>query len=216
MKHNRLESVIITKNGLRGKYWDAKSASHKTVKKLNCPIVAVLRHKCEIDSGVTFGNIMSWVNKHPEIADFFSKYSWASSLNEYIKETAVKKNATIPKITKCEVYRDLSITEFSKRDVMTETCIAFHAIDSSGISYSLSLMHLGELKNIPVVINNDFNIMKLTMKPYSATEIVHKTSLPITLFEFLDAIFWEISWYGNRTNKDKVMESFNKPFKEKE
>lgn len=167
-----------------------------------------LTAECTINDDITLGDIFNIVEKSKSLVDFLSMYSWCGAINEFHKAARIpleKKDEFTEKLWHLEIYRHVE-SSFSNY-FETEPC--FHGvgdIDETtlehykgrdlplplSMNYAIELCPMNELVDLPVVAKEDVKVQNKSLK------------LKYTLLEILDAIYWEISFFGGPDEADEM------------
>lgn len=211
-KRYSLNSVVIEKNGLKAKYWDCidgKMVMFNQITSRN--IFRYLRVNVEFEKNLLFVDLINCITKYKNLINFMRQYSWCRDINIFIKQIYQKPpenelDAKDPLI-RLEIYDAGEWYNCHRKKYNEFTHYAsFHGYSKGKTPYAVGTLHLGHLKNLPISINKSFTIAKVDEKPHKITEIL-KSQIDFTLLTVLDAIFYEISFYGTYEQKKSFVTS---------
>ena len=183
-------------------------------KKASAKASQYLSLSCEIDEGVTLGEVLALVQEDEMVQFFLTRYShcnidvWNATLKDEVEPS------------------DLDYLEIAWRAELFDSRVDIHT-DLGGISisedmnYSISGSSLAKYAHLPVKLNTRFEMYKYPNvgeqypKDNEDLKIV-KGDRTFTLLEVLDAIYYDISFYGNPENADKIMKEMQETIKKYE
>jgi len=167
-----------------------------------------LREECSVDKGVTLRDIMTHVARNKNLSTFLGKYA-SCPMREFngLLGKKVKKHEYIQKLNvywigewwdKETEIDDLSLFwSFQGIGVMPEEERENLHLSSDQIGELISWSVSGDISDVldlPVEINNEATVYHNT-KQYKVEETLKREMLP-TMLEFLNAIYFDISFYG--------------------
>jgi hypothetical protein len=194
--------VRITKEGLKSFKWDGTIREYVEEKVES--YIPKLRNSCRLDLGVTLGDIFDAVEQHPDLKAFIGMYSWCN-MNAFHKEA---KREPLKK-------SDLEYLEISR---YFEDGTTWDNFDGMGkpenpedgtelINYGIGFTPVSEMVHLEVRLNPKCSIQE-DYKEVGTTKTCY------SLLEVLDAIYWEISFYGNPPDRDTKMAELQEMVKE--
>jgi len=225
------DKVLLKNDGnLYKRYWDSKAEENFEEIINGTEVFSVLRSSLEIEDGTTFGQLIQWVRDNEYIKTFISQYSWSSKIDLHLnqideeyesvdedKKTKIEKLVVRPigevheweGVNDLEVWYDFAGVGQVLESVKEDGEIVEKWFDTS---ISVSLCSLSELKNYEIAIDNeivlfDYRDIKSDRKLLSANK-------DITLLDFLDAIFWDISFHGNPESKKEFLDNLKETSEE--
>ena len=183
-------------------------------------ILGSLRHGCEIEKGTTLRSIMDYVRRNKWLCIFLKKYSWAHGLDEYhaqlddppeksecIKRLEIQwfpethytedgkpkgENAKVPEVN---LHHN-----FSGRGPAGEEAKHWDGDPNDEISYGFGGGNIKDILDLPIVIREEVEFEQVDFKKKKDEKleriVMFKGEAGFTLLEILDAIYWEISFYG--------------------
>lgn len=171
----------------------------------------------EIEEGVTFKRIYELLIMNRKIFNkIFHSFTRGFDIDLYLedylkkpKESEIESN-----IEYCEVYRVFEHMIFSDGEHDHEYYYGFHGVGKPtkhGITnYGFSFTSLSDLKHLPIKTNNLLDIVIDTGVDISDENVklkdkyksLHKAYIPISLFNFIGAILYEITFTGSPSSRD--------------
>ena len=151
-------------------------------------------------------------------------YSWCKAIDDYHEE--VNKPCCHEKI-KDQGLKYIAIDPFFEIDVFKSKRCSLNTVEFSWHMSVVGKYHceitgktnefenisvggftLDELADLPVVIKNTANVERKNLSAQEYTkEVLHEnSSVDISLLEFLDCIYFEISFYGSPKERDENSE----------
>jgi hypothetical protein len=210
------DTVKITKNGFIDIKWNGDTQEYED--KIRDTYVSCLRKEVEIEEGVTLKDIFTAVEKDELLKSFISMYSWCRDMDQFLAQIKqpVSEPDTGDKIDYLEVYWDAEVWTYKKHkkeqlDPSVDFYTGFHGWgqvtteeqkkmygDTDKIAYSVSCTPMYVLADLPIKVNTDIEIHHIdeTSKTYPHSMTLFKGKREFSLLDFLDAIFWDISFYG--------------------
>lgn len=183
--------VKITKNGLREYSWngDIRKYRGRRPKKLN--VLSCLRCVCKLDKGITVLDIFNIVDQYKLLKIFCSQYSWCRAIDGFhkqAKETGEKNSENID-------YLEIGwVCDFYKGEISLNTdFIGIGKTDRYSVSCSPSYVYA----NLPIVINKQLELNGVKLKR------------DFTLLDILDAIYFDISFYGGPKEIENFVAEMN-------
>ena len=159
-----------------------------------------------LEEGITFETFFNLIIKDKDFFnEVFKDTMGGFNLNEFNKEwkKSTEKNI-VEKISYLEIYRDIKLRD--NGDVLNidvnnvfEGVIKKENGDKEKIP--LDFIPISNLKKLPLKINTDYII------PGKIIDVNMITSIKeMTLFEVLESILYDITFYGDPTSRDKIKE----------
>ena len=222
----------ITKGGNIFVYNDKEKiweANEEPIKEL---AYASIENICELEEGVTFGDIFLLIEKH---SDFFIEL-FNDDLTYFLDEINSNLDEEDNFIEYLEICwnaeeidgyleEGISLTGWGK---IIEGVPEVVSTDEKGnVPYLISFFSLNKLKDIPIYLNNDYEVVKIDselMEKYingdksisqnDIEEVVLNTKKHFTLIDIIDSIFFEISIHGSPDERDSYKEDLFKKIEE--
>jgi len=206
------EKIILTPDGFLIESFEEEDS--KLIEKNDPQVFAYLRSFCEIDPYTTLWDIMDTVRNNEMLSLFLSKYCWCPDINlfhqELDKKPIINEN---DKVDCLEVYWSSSNHEPTKElSIFAE----FHGIGSEfeeedeniKETFSLSASPLNEYAHLKVKLNKQVKLYSSVdlSKKYKKPEVILDSEKDFTLLDILDAIYWDISYYGPPESRDLFMD----------
>lgn len=200
--------VVFEHDSLDSYDWDSEQKA-----KVKVPFrLSDLRCRVKISPGVTLGEIFKSVDRHPELKQVIAAYAWCGSIDEFHaealkprpEEQAEESKDRIVKLI-VKQYAQLSDeNEHKDFNIITEFC-------GSGPNkerWSVSCTPMNELAHLPVEIDETFTIER------NWKEEILSIQKSLNLLEFLDAIYWDISFHGSPEDNARFVEELQQQIKE--
>lgn len=173
-----------------------------------------LGNTIEIGEDVTFGRIFDLLILNREFLNTaLYSFTYGYDIDFYIDEIYKDSEEVNSDIEYYEVYRVFEHMIDSSGEEYNEYYYGIHGVsfDENGrkTNHALSFKPLCEIKNIPIRVNNELNITVDTGIKFNDVKTLsekyktlHKAQIPMTLFNFLGAIMFEMTFYGVPENRD--------------
>lgn len=179
-----------------------------------------LREPIKLAEGVTFKRIFDILIKNEMTFNLiFSSSIGRLNLSDYTSEYLKDDNDDDPNsITYLEVYNATELFTFENETDYDHYC-SFHGIrlnytdkytkEAFDCPISLIGVPLNNLKKYEIKVNNDLLIQEFNETTKKYDDIVKAKKL-INVFEFYDAILYEISWFGTPNDRNEQMNNLLK------
>jgi hypothetical protein len=177
-----------------------------------------LRSECEIEEGVTLGDILNLVDKNEHLKKFLSNYCLLhidAHHDSALEEPEEHERLSYLEIDWCaevwldDRYNDLELyPNFSGYKNEDDT------------RYGLDFTPLNQLVYLPVKLNNDSSIHLMGSKERGeGWKLESKTARikcerSFSLLDVLDGIYWEIGFHGSPKSKEQKKEDLNEVVEE--
>jgi hypothetical protein len=197
-----------------------------------------LLHPVVVDENVTVGDVFCWVDQQEMLKNFISMYSWCREIDAFHAEA---KKEPEPdewhnKIHYAEAYRSIEVHVGRYRSI--DEGLMFHGIGDiaeetlehyqrtgepapTTDAYSLSGSHASSYANLPLRAEEMVEIRQMPV--YSrkgnckeSLKILAKVRCRWTLLDLLDAIYWDISFFGGPNERDQEMQTLQDRIKDYE
>jgi hypothetical protein len=180
-------TVRITKEGLKFFEWNSDLREHVETRVRS--FETKLRCHCEIDLGVTLGDIFDAVQADPGLSIFLGDYSWCDveAFHREAKRPAIKKS-------------DLSFLELSSYfEADGEGFhLSFSGIGQDSESYAIEFTPVNELAHLEVRLDPKCKVFK-NCEPVEGLE----ATVSYSLLDVLGEIYYEISFLGSPADRDE-------------
>lgn len=193
------EYICISNRGLERNEYEFESWSLQPVDPER--ILPKLRERCVIEPGTTLLDVFKAIEPYGDLLGLVAAYSWCWSIEEFIaqiNEPMRPDDEHSEKIERLVISRSGHIWEGS---------LDFELDFSGFVSeespfYSVSATPLYCIADKPVVLNLECKVWESHVhdKPLFTYEMDY------TLLEVLDAIFWDISFYGGPAENAELLE----------
>ncbi len=184
-----MDHVQITKTGFVSTYGSEGEPTGNP-----CSSLSALRCECSIADGVTVGDIFRAVEKDPDLPRLLAHYSLCPDIGEF-HELAKAKPTGKSNLKSVQITFCMDVTEGHCGGVYPNVS----GIGCDGDVYGLSFVPVNDLAPLPVQI-----VPRLTVFEFDGDKQDREMSYYPTLLEVLDAIYWEISFYGGPEETEKV------------
>ena len=166
-----------------------------------------------LEEGVTLRNILDIVKINKE---FYAMIMPNNFVEEYLEE-AYKEGAARPTdLVRLELSHNF---DFTNKSVFMERRPYFDGVCAEENStYAIDFTPVNVLMDLPVCYKLQDTFM-ISDEESDKLHIINKTvdeTAFCTLIDVIDAIMWEISFYGPPSKRDDTIEEINKAIKEKD
>ncbi len=204
-----LDSVVIKKDGFYGNFSSTKRRKRKEWQKKikGTRLLYALRHSVEIEEGVTFGDIIRAVNESKPLTAFIGLYNHcdAKAHNEFILNTPPDPDTELEWIEVgwyARVWGEKLDNDF---EMWTDCCgVGKEGSTEDGKDrqrFAIDLTPANKLTNLPVKIKKDFDLWIFGAEGTGVVVDEKNARLKansfISLLEFLDSLYEEISFFGS-------------------
>ncbi len=187
-------------------------------------VISHLRRECFVESDVTIRDIMNFVRDNEFLTAFISNYTHVRSIDKYhaLLDLPPKKSKEIDKIILSWGTDDIEEWEDQEKQkkfgLETLSMKLYHSVfgksvDENGVETSWGISPSSEdILDLPLIVDNKVEYSKY-FKPiegqYKKAEIIKGEAI-FTLLEILDAIYWELSFYGPPAEAKEFFEELNR------
>lgn len=183
--------------------WDGKLKEY-----VEKPVrLADLRVRVKVDDGVTLGEIFESVERFPDLKDIVANYAWCGAIDEFHADARKPRKDVEADLVKLVVSAYGEVFEHKGENDFT-LATDFIGVDAAGERWSVSYTPMYQLAHLPVVIEEKFAIRR------NWQEEVFTGQRVFGLLEFLDAIYWDISFHGGPKDNEEFMEDMKERIKE--
>jgi len=206
------EKLILTKSGLRNIDGSIYEGNH----------IACIMHPIELAEDFTLGDLFKFTSKSELLTEFIKCYSWCNSIDEFHKQALLPNDASELEIWHLEIYRDMSVYVNGHIDFNAE----FHGIGElsntekeyydkhpeikrpNHTNYSVSCSRMNHLAHLPLHLNEELTISNYDSSKSRYGKLIDssKYKTTYTLLDVLDAVYWDISFYGGPEQADEFKE----------
>ena len=167
-----------------------------------------LRCRVKVSDGVTLGEIFESVDRHPDLKEVIAKYAWCSAIDAFHADARKPREEDDDgRLAKLVVSAYGEIFEHEE-DKDFNLCLDFIGVDEKDQRWSVSYTPMYRLAHLPVVIDEEFTIRR------NWTETVATATRVFTVLEFLEAIYWDISFHGGPEENVKFLEELKESIRE--
>jgi len=181
-------------------------------KKVNLSIIPYLHHTISLNDNTTISDILNILFKNTDdlvlLSDILYDASRGVSITDFMCE--FKKIPTDKSdLINLEIYW---CVDYSEDGLYTQAEI--HGVDSYTQPNSISLCDINNLKHLPLKLNTTFKIIDTTIvdtkdKTIIKNKTLLNTTKEFTLYDVLFAIIYEFTYYGNKSDKLKIINKLN-------
>jgi hypothetical protein len=197
--------VKVTKQGIVAYQWNHIKRDYElmTVRETALPH---LRCRVDLEDGLTLGDVFSAVNADPLLMEVISAYSWCGPIHEF-HEQAQQPRPT-PEDTE-EPLVAVVVSPFADFHGNTFDGVYMHfsGLGANGTHFGISCTAMNELAHLPVCIEKTIHFNKDYEKMLDA-------EYTPSLLEFLDAIYWDISFHGGPKENAEFIADLKQTMKE--
>lgn len=198
-----MSEVLITNDGIFRKVWVESAEDYveypATIGSLRLPV--------EIQPGTTLGDIFKGVQKIDGLTEFLSDYSScpAKDFHEAALEPPTKPDdGEVDRLIVSWVTGHFKSGEFDD----LEFYASFYGRGKDDYSYSVSHCPMNELVHLPVLLDKKITLMR------NYKDVLVESTHEFTLLDFLDAIYWDISFHGGPADNKKFIEMLTEQVEE--
>lgn len=209
--------VRLEKRGIVSYRWDGDTREYVQDTDSSRGQIVNLRSRCEIEEGVTLGDIFRAVEADPLLMDFIAQYSWCWAIDDFHEEAKLPKPENIDtKIIEIviEAFAELH-SDRKKPEAPLDfngVWLHFTGVGEDGVHYSISYTPMNELADVPVRLTNTCEFRKdFTEEPFGKA-----TEYCFSLLDVLDAIYFDISFHGSPQDNREFIEMLAGRMKEVE
>lgn len=162
-----------------------------------------------IEPGVKLGDIFQMVKSYPLLEAFLAQYSWCWGIEDIHKEASRPPLKLYEPPADEEDDNPLVAISVEQYGTLSEEGWLEIGMDVSGraeptekckeTKYGISMTPAYELADLSVELSEN-----LVVNPRRAAPEIMTCRRGVTLLEFLDAIYWEISFYGGPEERDEL------------
>ena len=210
----KFEGTVLKKEGLFVREWDGEEKTYKDRIIKEEEVFSYLNKCLDIEEGVVFENLIRIVSENESLKTFLSMYSLCWDIDAFHKEIfegekeSKDSSAIVDNLVICR-YGEVHNSDGKKE---LESFIDFggngRCIDEEAFgdceyhesSFGVGCGHLGDLKEIPIILNIEYKIEN------NKSEKVFVCNQKFTLLEVLNAVYDEISFYGSPEDRDSFFD----------
>lgn len=207
--------IKVTKQGFKRYEWEKQQEVEKSFNTFNA-----LHQSVEIDVDVILGDVFSFVAEDPILRNFISNYS-SCNVDAFYAEwinrtTSVYEPAG--EMDYCFIRPIFTIENKKNGKYNSEVgkTYDFCGYNSKNPeeSYSLSFDPISNIGHLPIKLGKGIvHTSNWEGKKLIDSSIIKNYDTNITFLEFLDAIFYDISFYGDPKDRDKVKDDLTESLK---
>lgn len=201
------ECVILKKGGdVLFQYWyydEEKEEGKYLTRPLRQPGYEFFNYNCHLESGVTLKDVFTYIDKNRELWQIL--FGNPRSIDEFVDEvmstTEEAKDEGDEGISYFYVSPGM-IEKWDKNESLdTMNFCSFSGKAKEGdVNYSISFQTPGLYRNYELVV--DPTLMFLDATDLQNNPVVLGKKYP-SLFEIVYGVIWELTWYGNKTEREE-------------
>jgi hypothetical protein len=198
------DRIRITNSGFVAVDWNPDTQSHET--EPTEEILGNLRTTCEIDEDVTLGRIFEIVSSDPVLKVVMKAYSWCSDIDGFhaaAKLPPTERKDVKPEevLTHIEISKVCDVHDPHKSETKGDFQYWEHmaGVSANGERWAIGCLPMGDIQHLPVKLNTDIVIRK------NFADALWEGRTHFTLLEVLDAIYFDISFYGGPEENKKFL-----------
>lgn len=201
-----MEHVRITPEGLFRVRWNSEVRKFRKSRVKRDRVFTALRDPCKIAKGTTLGDIFKMVASYPTLQDFIGQYSWCRDIEafHYQAKMPAQRDTEVSSLVvrRCAIEHDDFGANFEFYGLGLQLDSDNKPIPDSEHTqtYSMSMTPMNEMAHLPIKIDRKVEVYKSFKykkgQPYKLPEKMLEAKSYMTLLEVLDAIYWDISFYG--------------------
>lgn len=142
-----------------------------------------------------------------QCAEFYRLIFRRNYYEELIQEAFSGEGPSTDKeIEYLEIYKYLDVMKIEDSLYETNLCVSFHGVnETTDINYSLMFSSAKLIKNLSLRLKSDISIYEEIYSPnYTSTEKIFP-KINYTLFEVLNAVYWELSFSGSPEQRQELL-----------
>jgi hypothetical protein len=200
--------------------WDAKKKKNVSYSVKGNELICYLRESCNLEKGLTFRELISFVRNNPALEKFISIYSWCSKINEFYSEMnePIKEERKDTIINHLVIYWAVEYWGFSIEwypgfgaDGKIKSKESYGDNRWHKTSIGVSLSPLNEIMDLPIVLDKKVKI--IDHKNFKNKKPILESVHCFSLLDILDAIYWDISFYGGPKEKKNLIKRLDREMK---
>ena len=200
-----MKTIFITSDGKIYRMNYLGKVERDEIKSLKNYLNCVLH----LEEGITFETFFNTILKDREFFnEVFKETMGGFDLNQFLKEWKKTTNQKqTKKISYLEIYRNIDLKDSGGQMIIDINNIFEGVIKKNNgdkETITLDFIPINDLKNLPIKINTEFNIPGEIIEGINIISSVKE----MTLFEVIESILYEITFYGDPTNRDRIKEDF--------
>lgn len=194
-----MKTIFVTSDGKIYKMNYLGRFEREEVKSLKNYLNCVLH----LEEGITFGTFFNLILKDKDFFnEVFKETMGGFDLNQFTKEWGKNgEKKDVEKINYLEIYRDIKLKD--NGDLIIDIRNIFEGVikkETENENVSLDFIPISNLKDLPLKINTDYIIPGIIIENVNMIN----SSKDMTLFEVLESILYDITFYGDPTSRDKI------------
>lgn len=200
--------IEIRPDGIYAVDW--KKDSEKGVR-FRYPLHA-LRFDCRLAEGLTFGQFLAVVASYPELVEFIAAYSHCD-VEAFLAEARLP--CTPPEdddLVALEIYR-VARVHFWGHEAEYQDYVTLHGLgsDPEAPNWAIEMTPVNQMVHLRLVLKRadtfDVDRAKRDDQDHLVIERI-PVEFSFSLLEVLDAVFYEIGFYGSPTRRDETRREF--------
>lgn len=159
-----------------------------------------LTAKCDVDNDVLLSHIFDLVERHVVVCDFIRFYSWCNHIHDF------HEFGKIPCGQKDEFERNLQFLSIYRHPAWqgnffdwSPNLHAMGTVEDELVGCGIELSPINQIVDLPVTLE----------KSISVQGCADSMETDYSLLDILDAIYWEISFFGSPSEAEKVREEIS-------
>lgn len=205
-----MHEIIFRKNGLFSKEWNKDTKTISEVVVMPKEIFAFLSTEVKVEEGLCLWDLFTYLNKMPK--EIFKPFCdlFRCHVDKIYKEMSKETEPEDLDFLQIDQFFELfKESKYNKDNPWMTTMITCSGIKvKEEIKYAIDLSPVSKLKYIPIKINPIAELYILE-KNYTTNE-KHKFNNVLNLYQFLDAILIELSFFGTDEKKEDFANRLNK------
>ncbi len=165
-------------------------------------ILSRLREPCTIGPDVTLKDFLGLFLRYKNLTEFMIQYSTCHFLDEYIVEVHKEPTNRVNNVSELVVRWDVSTNlPLKGQGIVVELNTSFEGYSRvEDEMYSMSLTPLNDMAHLPIIVAEGYKVQSLD-DPH---ETAFKAARSFTLLEVLDAVLYDISFYGGPVQRGEA------------
>ncbi len=177
---------------------------------------------CELDS-VALLDLFQFVGRNEDIKEFIARYSSCSHIDDFhkaINNTPKKKRSDLWRleishgsIDADDGYIGVNGCDFSGIGEATKEDLKYHEENKTkppdSQCYAIELTPVENMAHLPIKLDDAFKIYDGCKAPYFKYNFIVDSHKRFTLLDILDAVYWEISFFGGPQDAEGMLKELN-------
>lgn len=185
--------IYITKTGFRKTEWDSSVRQYVDV-----PIRSILhelRYACEIEEGVTLGDIFTAVGESEALCLIIGEWSWCNceAFHKEIKKPGIPSDLKWIEISRCAEI---------EQDGTFQVNLNVSGRDGTDTFWGIDFTPINELRDLPVKLSEKLQVVDFRGEEFKREELKNDC---FSLLDVLGELYFEVSFHGSPEDRNEKM-----------